>query len=379
MVELAVFGSLMLLCLSFLVRYGQLYIYQQMVQQEAMRRAEVEGQYNAPLHSGSVVLLRDKRMVDPGNPFVAGPRQLFAANASLTMSNELLVNAPRAPFQFDSSDPSFDPNSFNPSLEMCNPPPCRDTSPGDPFNALPNQIPVTRMNMNGQTVSLRLAEYRTVPGATRLQICQYTDIYGQASVAVLNPFDVPADPSDDFLRYRCNSKFSVAKIKRDPFPPEVDAFTLSILDSCLGDVVDPKSCNRQCTDMCGLDLPLPNYCGVPTDGCNCHLPQDSGGQLLDYCTYSGIPDQKTVMGLDLDKTTRTRTINRNERVRSENLAVHQSSSHIDESERTVRAIKTSPIAKDRSKYDTSTVDGDHTISVDQTVNTKRDETFSTPW
>lgn len=343
MVELAVFGSLMLLCLSYLVRYGQIYIYQQMIQQEAMRRAEAEGANNRPLHSGSVVVLRDKRMVDPGNPFVTGPRQTFLSSASLAMSNELLVHAPVAPLQ---------------------------VNPADLFEAVPNQIPVNRTILNGQAITLRLADYRIAPGANVLQICQYVDVYGQASVAILNPFDVPADPLDDFLSYQCASKFSGAKIKNDP--SVTPFYTLRLLDSCLGDVMDPKGCNTQCTNLCSLNLPLPNYCGAPVGACNCSL----AFLPATACTWSGIPDEETTMGLDLEQTTRTRTIHHNERVRSENLSVHQSSAHIDESERQVRSIKTSPISRGLSPYDTN---GDHTITVDQTVNTNRDESFSTPW
>ncbi len=347
MIELAVFGSLMLLCLSYLVRYGQTYIYQQMIQQEAMRRAEAEGQHNAPLHSGSVVVLRDKRMIDPSNPFVTGPRQSFVASASLTMSNELLVNAPSAPFQ---------------------------VNPGDMFEAVPNHIPVHRVMLNGQAVTLRLADYRTVPGAIRAHICRYSDVYGQASVAVINPAQSPDlnDHSDDFLRYRCTSKFSVAKIKDDPSPPGSDSYTLQILDSCIGDMMDPKFCNQQCTDLCSLDLPRPAYCGAPSGTCNCSL----SFLPATACTWSGIPDEKTVMGLDLEKGHRTRTINHNERIRFENLSAHQSSTTIDESERNLRTIRTSPISKGPSPYDTN---GDKTVTVDQTVTTNRNESFSTPW
>lgn len=88
--ELAVFGSLLLLALSFLVSYGMRYNYQQDAQMRAFRLA-MQAAYNnnGPDAAGSVVLVEDKHTPDPRDRFGVGSFSPVQAGAEVTWGNTM--------------------------------------------------------------------------------------------------------------------------------------------------------------------------------------------------------------------------------------------------------------------------------------------------
>ncbi len=69
--ELATFGSVLLLVMSFFVRYGLQYIYQQDIKMRAFRMALSDAS-TAPDGSSSLVVVKDKHIPDPQDTFGIG-------------------------------------------------------------------------------------------------------------------------------------------------------------------------------------------------------------------------------------------------------------------------------------------------------------------
>jgi len=90
--ELATFGSILLLVLSFLISYGMRYNYQQDMQMRAFRTALSEAYTNAnnrPDATASITLIEDKHVPDPRDMFGAGNIVPVQAGAEVTWGNTL--------------------------------------------------------------------------------------------------------------------------------------------------------------------------------------------------------------------------------------------------------------------------------------------------
>lgn len=88
--ELATFGSVLLLVLSFLVSYGMRDNYQQDTQMRSFRMAMQEAYTNSrPDPSGSVVLVEDKHIPDPRDTFGVGNIVPAQAGAGVTWGNTM--------------------------------------------------------------------------------------------------------------------------------------------------------------------------------------------------------------------------------------------------------------------------------------------------
>jgi hypothetical protein len=88
--ELATFGSVLLLVLSFFVSYGMRYNYDQDAQMRSFRLAMQEAYSNSrPDASGSVILVEDKHIPDPRDTFGVGNIVPVQANAEVTWGNTL--------------------------------------------------------------------------------------------------------------------------------------------------------------------------------------------------------------------------------------------------------------------------------------------------
>jgi len=97
--ELAVFGSILLLALSFLINYGMRYNYQQDLQMRAFRKALSQAYWptdlagnkvpDRPDASASVALLEDKHIPDPRDMFGAGSVTPVTGQAEVTWGNTL--------------------------------------------------------------------------------------------------------------------------------------------------------------------------------------------------------------------------------------------------------------------------------------------------
>ncbi len=92
LVELAVFGSLLLLLLGYLVNTVLGYDYQMQAKTEAFRRslssAAVSSLLSSPL-STSHLLIQDRQLADPSDPFALGPVSPVMATAGVTRAYNL--------------------------------------------------------------------------------------------------------------------------------------------------------------------------------------------------------------------------------------------------------------------------------------------------
>jgi len=88
LVEIAVFGSLLLLLLGFLLDYGLQYNYQQEVKMEAFRRALRMAGESDLAKSQEIVLVKDLHIPDPGDRFALGQRAPFRGASSIFWSNK---------------------------------------------------------------------------------------------------------------------------------------------------------------------------------------------------------------------------------------------------------------------------------------------------
>jgi hypothetical protein len=89
--EIATFGSLLILALSFLVRYGMIYNHQQEAQMEVFRRALNESYYGK--HSGlnlgqSLTLVKDVTLPEPSDRFGLSNKVTVGAAADIVWTNE---------------------------------------------------------------------------------------------------------------------------------------------------------------------------------------------------------------------------------------------------------------------------------------------------
>jgi len=85
--ELAVFGSILLLALGFLLRYGLQYNYQQQVKMEAFRRSmKMAEDSNAP-KSQQIAVVKDVQIPNPQDIFGQGERTTIRGSSDIFWSN----------------------------------------------------------------------------------------------------------------------------------------------------------------------------------------------------------------------------------------------------------------------------------------------------
>jgi hypothetical protein len=94
LVELAVFGSILLFCLAMLIQYGLDANYQQQVQMEAFRKTQRLAFYKDGLGaSTSLVVIKDKAMPDPRDQWGFAERQPIVGAGSVTWNTNLAASS----------------------------------------------------------------------------------------------------------------------------------------------------------------------------------------------------------------------------------------------------------------------------------------------
>lgn len=115
LVELSVFGSLLLLVLGVLLNYGLQYNYQQEVKMESFRRAlKAAGESNLA-KTQEVMLFKDLLIPDPSDRFALGQRDTFRGSGSVFWSNKTSIS------DMDFSTPERTPSvnyTFNPGNDF---------------------------------------------------------------------------------------------------------------------------------------------------------------------------------------------------------------------------------------------------------------------
>ena len=90
MTELAVFGALLIVGLSYLIRYGIQYTEQQRLKMDTFRQAMNESYYQSQgKESPAIVAVKDFTLPEPGDRFGLGSRTTLQSTAQVIWSNEL--------------------------------------------------------------------------------------------------------------------------------------------------------------------------------------------------------------------------------------------------------------------------------------------------
>ncbi len=99
MAELAVFGGLLLVVLSVMLRLGMTFQYRQVIQQEAFRKALASSQSvtvshaeegNFPAGEAIYEVVEDRLIPDPSDPLVLSSRSPVIAQSHVVLGNDLL-------------------------------------------------------------------------------------------------------------------------------------------------------------------------------------------------------------------------------------------------------------------------------------------------
>ncbi len=120
--ELALFGSILIFCLGVLIRYGLSMNYSQHLQMQAFRQA-VKRAYDDgrdTFVNASYSILEDKPIPDPADPYGLSERSIFGASASAVWSNQVygaptydaISDLPRVDYQINGKRYSFTTGAF---------------------------------------------------------------------------------------------------------------------------------------------------------------------------------------------------------------------------------------------------------------------------
>ena len=96
--ELAIFGSILIMLLGVLISYGIAYSSRQKIMQEAFRKALASAAVSGPNYSGTPIsvshsLLKDIHIPNPSDPFAVGSVTPVSARATVTRNYALDANA----------------------------------------------------------------------------------------------------------------------------------------------------------------------------------------------------------------------------------------------------------------------------------------------
>ena len=241
--ELAVFGSILIMLLGVLVSYGMKYNFQQRIMQQAFRKALVSAaesrQSNKPT-SVSHIVIEDRHISSPSNAFAVGSVSPIIASASVTRTYELQATP--------------DPNKEN-------------------------ELPQLSLNINGEIYTFKTSAFRDVYNVLVGHLekdydsdasgtidtdekdrSRYDYIYGSENVGwwtkdgadgegqCAGPMEEEEDPDNPGETIRtCPDAYKTKNIR--------------ILDDCAGEVMDYDSIQKRCYRIYKAGITRPWYCG----------------------------------------------------------------------------------------------------------------------
>jgi hypothetical protein len=238
--ELAIFGSILITLLGILISYGLKYNYQQLAAQRAFRRAL--GTAATSMETGTPVsvshtLIEDHHIPDPTHQFALGSVTPFSATASVTRSASLHET------------------------------PDRDS-----------ELPVAQYNISGQTFTFKTAGFREETNIRESRISRYELIY--SAVQAWNT------TTGSWVYWEDGTKTCIAWGTGPLGVPICTAYSIDrvkYMDDCAGElmsydetkkqcrkIIDSAVCERYCrrgsgTDCvttCSQPMPVPWYCGT---------------------------------------------------------------------------------------------------------------------
>lgn len=259
--ELAIFGSILIMLLGVLINYGLKYNYQQQVMQQAFREALASAAVSMNPHtpiSVSHSLVKDKHIPVPADPFAVGSILPSSSGASVTRNYELMKT------------PDYE-----------------------------DELPQTVINVQGTQYSFKAAGFRDEV-IDEESLSRYQEIYG--SINVWKDESVP--PAAD-------GSISVKII--DSCAGEIMNYDTTVRQCRL--IVDAEACTKECkrgegkdcADTCGKPMNVPWYCQD-------YREIDKTNHRYVFNTLERIfafaPPEQKYMGLQQGYTQRTSTQNR---------------------------------------------------------------------
>lgn len=250
--ELAIFGAILIMLLGVLLSYGLKDSLQQKTTMNAFRGALKESNDNGG--QGSFMLLEDNHIPSPGNPFAVGSVEPFIASGSVVRSSALHEVA-------DSEE----------------------------------QLPRIAIDMKGSKCpgsgKLRDGTYLSAPGSNppcKYFTANFRDIHNAITITIPGGVDEEGKPLPDTTTtqyamvtgmnkfkevYGDSNAWTIKDCSDDGYGNPMCSDTgVRVIDSCEGEIIDYDSCKRQCRfitddDFCEKEC---NKGKEPSDTKNCH-------------------------------------------------------------------------------------------------------------
>lgn len=211
LLELALFGSMLLMLLGVMVSYGLRYNYQQKTMMEAFRKTLNESAVYERGGQASVTVISDEHIPNPSNPFAIGSVSPFISSASVTRSYKLHESA-------DTED----------------------------------ELPQMTIQIQGQPLNYKTAGF-TDMGNITTSLDKYKEIYGDTNV-----YEKPKKSGNYTVIDSCKGEIlSYDTCKRQ-------CRLITEVPFCVRECVrgrEPKSKRPDCYTICGQPMEVPAYCG----------------------------------------------------------------------------------------------------------------------
>ena len=242
--ELALFGSILIMLLGLLVSYGMKYNFQQQVMQQAFRKALASAsdvQNNKP-SSVSHIVIKDRHIPNPANPFAVGSVAPVSASASVTRNYQM---------------------QLTPDKKV--------------------ELPQISLDINGQIQSRKAAALRKERSVRHAKlyddydsdgdgtidddeedVSKYAYVYGSKDTtwwddpagstgACACPLEEVCDTAGEGEETNC--RFVC------PNRDECKTYNIIIMDSCAGEIVDYDKMQNRCYQIEQAVIRRPWYCG----------------------------------------------------------------------------------------------------------------------
>ena len=238
LLELALFGSILLMLIGVMVSYGLRYNYQQKIMMSAFRKALNESA--APERGGqaSVTVVSDEHIPNPANPFAIGSVSPFMSGANVVRNYKMHESA--------------------------------DTD---------EELPRTTIEIQGEQYTYKAAGFRDV-GNISASLNKTKEIYGAANV-----WEAPKKSGNYRVMDSCEGEI----ISYDACKRQCRMITNTTF--CVRECVrgrEPSSKDPPCSAICSQPMETPAYC--------------EDGVLEDMFAFAIATGKPRVMGLQSDTT-----------------------------------------------------------------------------
>ena len=216
LLELALFGSILLMLIGVMVSYGLRYNYQQKAMMSAFRKTLNESAVPERGGQASVTVVSDEHIPNPSNPFATGSVSPFISGANIVRSYKLHESA--------------------------------DTE---------EELPQMTIQIQGQPFSYKTAGFRDLGNITNETLGKYREVYGGANV-----FERPEESGNYTVIDSCEGEIIGYDTCKRQCRLITDT-TFCIKECARGR--DPSSKEPPCTVICSQPMEVPAYCGQLDD------------------------------------------------------------------------------------------------------------------